>query len=203
MQLGMMRRNPSPVRTSPQLRERRLQGARKMRDASHRVDPSAPSGFKLFGFGKKKKDAEAEAASKAAVAAPVSTYAPGNGVVEEEVIEGEEFDATPHGRRHKADDHDTDDYEEQTLPSNMRTGDLGEMLQEAHLDHRIQMNFDEKGVEEDECGRGRRSHNGNAARAGPRRPRPRSTWTAWPRGTEQSTRTIAPLGTNDRPADHF
>ena len=39
-------------------------------DASHRVDPSAPSGFKLFGFGKKKKDAEAEAASKAAVAAP-------------------------------------------------------------------------------------------------------------------------------------
>ncbi len=120
-------------------------------DASHRVDPSAPSGFKLFGFGKKKKDAEAEAASKAAVAAPVSTYAPGNGVVEEELIEGEEFDAAPHGRRHKADDHDTDDYEEQTLPSNMRTGDLGEMLQEAHLDHRIQMNFDEKGVEEDEA----------------------------------------------------
>jgi Rne/Rng family ribonuclease len=120
-------------------------------DASHRVDPSAPSGFKLFGFGKKKKDAEAEAVSKTAVAAaPVSTYAPGNGVVEEELIEGEEFDAAPHGRRHKADEHDTDDYEEQTLPSNMRTGDLGEMLQEAHLDHRIQMNFDEKGVEEDE-----------------------------------------------------
>jgi ribonuclease G len=120
-------------------------------DASHRVDPSAPSGFKLFGFGKKKKDAEAEAESKTAVAAaPVSTYAPGNGVVEEELIEGEEFDATAHARRHKADDHDTDDYEEQTLPSNMRTGDLGEMLQEAHLDHRIQMNFDEKGVEEAE-----------------------------------------------------
>ncbi len=120
-------------------------------DAVHRVDPSAPSGFKLFGFGKKKKDPEAEAGSKTAVAAaPVSTYAPGNGVVEEELIEGEEFDAAPHGRRHKADEHDTDDYEEQTLPSNMRTGDLGEMLQEAHLDHRIQMNFDEKGVEEDE-----------------------------------------------------
>ncbi len=123
-------------------------------DASHRVDPSAPSGFKLFGFGKKKKDAEAEAASKTAVAAPASTYAPGNGVVEEEVIEGEEFDAAPHGRRHKADDHDTDDYEEQTLPSNMRTGDLGEMLQEAHLDHRIQLNFDEKGVEEDDAEEG-------------------------------------------------
>jgi ribonuclease G len=117
--------------------------------ASHRVDPSAPSGFKLFGFGKKKKEAEAEAASKTAVAAaPVSTYAPGNGVVEEEVIEGEEFDAAPHARRHKPEMHDADDYEEETLPSNMRTGDLGEMLQEAHLDHRIQMNFDEKGVEE-------------------------------------------------------
>jgi ribonuclease G len=124
-------------------------------DASHRVDPSAPSGFKLFGFGKKKKDAEAEAASKTAVAAaPVSTYAPGNGVVEEEVIEGEEFDATPHARRHKPEAHDGDDYEEETLPSNMRTGDLGEMLQEAHLDHRIQMNFDEKGVEEDEADEG-------------------------------------------------
>jgi Rne/Rng family ribonuclease len=120
-------------------------------DASHRVDPSAPSGFKLFGFGKKKKDSEAEAGSKTAVAAaPVSTYAPGNGVVEEELIEGEEFDAAPHARRHKPEVHDADDYEEETLPSNMRTGDLGEMLQEAHLDHRIQMNFDEKGVEEDE-----------------------------------------------------
>jgi ribonuclease E len=120
-------------------------------DASHRVDPSAPSGFKLFGFGKKKKDAEAEAASKAAVAdAPVSTYAPGNGVVEEELIDGEEFDAAPHARRHKPEVHDADDYEEETLPSNMRTGDLGEMLQEAHLDHRIQMNFDDKGVEEAE-----------------------------------------------------
>ncbi|MGD0156241.1 MAG: Rne/Rng family ribonuclease [Terracidiphilus sp.] len=118
-------------------------------DASHRVDPSAPSGFKLFGFGKKKKDEEA--AGKTTAAAPVSTYAPGNGIVEEEVIEGEEFEAAPHARRHKPEVHDLDDYEEQTLPSHMRTGDLGEMLQEAHLDHRIQMNFDEKNVEEAEA----------------------------------------------------
>jgi len=118
-------------------------------DASHRIDPSSPSGFKLFGFGKKKKDADAETA-KPAAAAPVSTYAPGNGVVEEEMIEGEELEATPHGRRHKPEVHDTDDYEEETIPSHLRTGDLGEMLQEAHLDHRIQKNFDEGGVEEDE-----------------------------------------------------
>jgi hypothetical protein len=32
-------------------------------DASHRIDPSAPSGFKLFGFGKKKKDSETAAAN--------------------------------------------------------------------------------------------------------------------------------------------
>ena len=118
-------------------------------DASHRIDPSSPSGFKLFGFGKKKKDAEAEAA-KAAPSAPASSYAPGKGLVEEEVIEGEELEATPHARRHKPEMHDTDDYEEETIPSHLRTGDLGEMLQEAHLDHRIQKNFDEGGVEEDE-----------------------------------------------------
>ncbi len=119
-------------------------------DASHRIDPSAPSGFKFFGFGKKKKDSEpASSATKTSAAIPASTYAPGKGVVEEEVIEGEEFDSAPHARRHKPDVHDTDDYEEQTLPSHLRTGELGEMFQEAHLDHRIQKSFDEKGVEED------------------------------------------------------
>ncbi|MGO8757981.1 MAG: Rne/Rng family ribonuclease, partial [Terracidiphilus sp.] len=114
--------------------------------ASHRIDPSAPTGFRLFGFGKKKKEEEA----KAAAGAPVSTYAPGKGLVEEELIEGEEFEATPHARRHKPEVHDFDDYEEQTLPSHLRTADLGEMLQEAHLDHRIQLNFDEKAGEEDD-----------------------------------------------------
>ncbi len=121
-------------------------------DASHRIDPSAPSGFKLFGFGKKKKGSETSSgASSTATATPASTYAPGNGVVEEEVIEGEEFDSAPHARRHKPEVHDADDYEEETLPSHLRTGDLGEMFQEAHLDHRIQMNFDEKNVEEAEA----------------------------------------------------
>jgi len=118
--------------------------------ASHRVDPSAPTGFRLFGFGsKKKKDGESAAEPPTAVAtAPVSSYAPGAGHVEEEVIEGEEFDA-PRAHRHKPEAHDLDDYEEETLPSHLRTPELGEMLQEAHLDHRIQMNFDEKGVEEE------------------------------------------------------
>ncbi len=62
--------------------------------ATHRVDPSAPTGFRLFGFGKK-KDVDAEEISKpVATAPPTSTYAPGQGHVEEEVIEGEEFDST-------------------------------------------------------------------------------------------------------------
>jgi ribonuclease G len=119
-------------------------------DASHRVDPLPPSTFRLFGLGgKKKKDDEPASTAKAESASvtSVSAYAPGAGLIEEEVIEGEEYE-TPHHHHAKTDEHDLDDYEEETLPPQMRTGDLGEMLQEAHLDHRIQLNFDEKNGEE-------------------------------------------------------
>jgi ribonuclease G len=77
-----------------------------------------------------------------------SAYAPGSGLIEEEVIEEEEFDAPRH-HQSKTDDHDLEDYEEETLPAQLRTGDLGELLQEAHLDHKIQLNFDDKSVEEE------------------------------------------------------
>jgi ribonuclease G len=123
-------------------------GADSDAEASHRIDPAAPKGFRLFGFGKKKDEA-AEAKPASATVPTISSYAPGAGLIEEEVIEGEEFDAVPHHRRHKADEPDLDDYEEQTLPTQIRTGELGEMLQEAHLDHRIQLNFDEKSVEDE------------------------------------------------------
>ncbi len=109
--------------------------------ASHRVDPLPPSTFRLFGFGK--KDKENAPAPKEAKVSSVSAYAPGAGLIEEEVIEGEELESVPH-RRHRADSHDLDDYEEETLATGVRSGELGEMLQEAHLDHRIQLNFDEK-----------------------------------------------------------
>ena len=122
--------------------------------ASHNIDPAAPSGFRLFDLlgGKKKKEEEA---AKAAAAPVKSSYAPGVGTIEEEVIEGEEYDGALHARRHKPEEHDLDIYEEETLPAQARTGDLGELLQEAHLDHRIQRNFDEKdgdeeGIDEDE-----------------------------------------------------
>jgi ribonuclease G len=121
--------------------------------ASHHVDPAAPTGFRLpFGLGKKKKDEEEAAAPapKSASVPSVSAYAPGSGLIEEEVIEEEEFDAPRH-HHGKAEEHDLDDFEEETLPPQLRTGDLGEMLQEAHLDHRIQLNFDDKnGEDEDE-----------------------------------------------------
>jgi len=123
--------------------------------ASHHVDPSSPTGFRLFGLGSKKKAEEPapappppEPAPRQVMVAAVSAYAPGAGHIEEEVIEEEEFDA-PHHHHAKADEHDLEDYEEETLPVQLRTGDLGEMLQEAHLDHKIQLNFDDKNVEDE------------------------------------------------------
>jgi Rne/Rng family ribonuclease len=121
--------------------------------ASHNVGPAAPTGFRLFGLGGKKKKDEEEAAkpaAKPASVASVSAYAPGSGLIEEELIEEEEFDAPHHHHHGKAEDHDLDDFEEETLPPQMRTGDLGELLQEAHLDHRIQLNFDGKTDEDEE-----------------------------------------------------
>ena len=124
--------------------------------ASHHVDPLPPSTFRLFGLGGKKKKPEEPVAEpvekpRPASVTSVSTFAPGTGLVEEELIEGEEIDV-PHHHHHKPEEHDLDEYEEETLQTQIRSGELGEMLQEAHLDHRIQMNFDEKNGEEEEEG---------------------------------------------------
>ena len=112
--------------------------------ASHNVDPLPPAEFRLFGFGKKKSSEKD--AKKAAKNISSSTYAPGKGLLEEETIEEEEYIAPrrPH-RPGKTEGRDLDDFEEET--THLRSGDLGEMFQEAHLDHRIQLNFDEKGDE--------------------------------------------------------
>ena len=132
--------------------------------ASHHVDPLPPSSFRLFGFGGKgKKDGEHEAPEQPAApshaeepkaAAPVSAFSPGNGVVEEEVIEGEELDTPLHRHAHRHDEHDLDEYEEETLQAQIRSGALGEMLQEAHLDHRIQLDLDDKAGAEDDADEG-------------------------------------------------
>ena len=117
-------------------------------EASHRVDPASPTGFRLLVLARRRKT-EDEAKPASGTVPVISSYAPGTGLIEEEVIEGEEFETVPHHRRHKTHEHDLDEYEEETLPTQIRSGDLGEMLQEAHLDHRIQLNFDEKNGEEE------------------------------------------------------
>ena len=123
-------------------------------DASHHVDPLPPSGFRLFGLGGKKKKTDESAPEPPkeeehpAVAA-AAAFAPGKGLVEEEVIEEAEFDAPRH-HHHKAEEHEFEDFEvEEKLQTQIRSGELGEMLQEAHLDHRIQLNFDDKNGEEE------------------------------------------------------
>ncbi len=115
--------------------------------ASHRIDPVPPTGFRLFGLGGKKK--KEEPAPEPEASAPVlraSSYAPGSGLVEEEEIEGGEMDALPH--RHKSADHDLEDYEEETLATQMRNGNLGELLEEAQLNHRIRLDAEGRGESE-------------------------------------------------------
>ncbi len=114
--------------------------------ASHHVDPLPPSTFRLFGLGGKKKKDEPSSGDPAqapnAQSSSVSAFAPGAGLVEEETIEGGEFDTPGHSLRQRPHEHDLDEYEEETLQTQIRSGAIGEMLQEAHLDHRIDINLD-------------------------------------------------------------
>jgi ribonuclease G len=129
----------------------------KDRSASHHVDPLPPSEFRLSSFfgGKKKSDEpppppdSVRTEPEPTTVKSVSAFAPGAGLVEEEVIEGEEFEAPRHHHHSaKTEEHDLDEYEEEEkLHTQIRSGELGEMLQEAHLDHRIQLNFDDKAGE--------------------------------------------------------
>lgn len=110
--------------------------------ASHNVDPLPPSSFRLKDlFGGRKKDEAPEPVVHAPApktVTSVSAYAPGEGLVEEEVIEEEEYEFTPL-KAHHGDDHDLEELEEETLQQQIRSGALGEMLQEAQLDRRIQL----------------------------------------------------------------
>ncbi|MFC5863882.1 Rne/Rng family ribonuclease [Acidicapsa dinghuensis] len=138
--------------------------------ASHNVDPLPPSEFRfsdLFGGRKKSDEPEyghepmaEQPAPKPAVAVSVSAYAPGDGLVEEEVIEEEEYEFSPL-KAHHGDEHDLDELEEETLQQQIRSGALGEMLEEAQLDHRLQV----ESVEEEEGEEGE-----EAAVAAPSRP---------------------------------
>ena len=164
--------------------------------AGHHVDPLPPTGFRLFGLGGKKKKEEdeppaAKPAVKPASVASVSGYAPGSVLIEEDFIEEEEFSAPRPHRRSKGKDQGRNDLEEETLPAQARSGELGEMLQEAQLNHRLDLDEDGSNNEDDEeedepvadgqqpaagegqtqprrdrAGRGRRGHGGQPSQQG-------------------------------------
>jgi len=105
--------------------------------ASHHVDPSPSTGFRLFGLGgKKKKEEEASAKVEAA---------PSSAPAEEDFIEEEEFAAPKHQRRGKAEASALKDFEDDAHPSRARAGDAGSKMQEAT---RIQL--EEGGFDDDE-----------------------------------------------------
>ncbi|WP_058186059.1 Rne/Rng family ribonuclease [Terracidiphilus gabretensis] len=113
------------------------------RSASHHVDPTTPSEFRLFGLGGKKKKDETHEAEPvpAAVATPrpttvasVSAFAPGNGLIEEEMVDGEESAASHHLHRHT--EQDLDEYEE-TEQLSAHSGELAAAFKEARAGHSL------------------------------------------------------------------
>ena len=131
--------------------------------ASHRVDPAAPSEFRVSSVAEEgapvaaddletitqeiREQApidehsaaetvdyadEAAAPQVAEVADQLFGFAPGSGVLEEEVIEEEEYDFEPIHRH--AEEHDSEDLEEETLD---HSGELSEMVRDSHLDQRL------------------------------------------------------------------
>ena len=92
---------------------------------------------------------EAGAPQVAEVADQLFGFAPGSGVLEEEVIEEEEYDFEPIHRH--ADEHDSEDLEEETLD---HAGELGEMVRDSHLEQRLHSGpaLDEAEEEESEGG---------------------------------------------------
>ena len=128
------------------------------RSASHNIDPLPPSEFRLFGLGgKKKKDSEPEFApepeQRAEVAATtvraVSAYAPGNGLVEEEVIdeaEGETEIGAPRKHAHHTEG-DLEEYEE-TEQLRAHAGELMTAFKDARLGNSL--DIDEVADEEED-----------------------------------------------------
>jgi Rne/Rng family ribonuclease len=108
--------------------------------ASHNVDPLPPTGFRLFGLGGKKKKDEEEAPA-AAKPAP-----------EEDFIEEEAFSAPRPTRPGKSRDRNQNGAGSDKAPGH--NGELGELLHEAKISHRIEIdeegNIDEGVFEEED-----------------------------------------------------
>jgi ribonuclease G len=107
-------------------------------EATHHVDPSPSTGFRLFGLGKKKKEEEAKAASPKAASG------------DDDLIEEEELVA-PRPRRHgKAESSAVQEIEEEALPARPRSGDAGSMMHEASRIQLEEGGFDEEDEDEEE-----------------------------------------------------
>jgi len=112
--------------------------------ASHRVDTAAPSEFRVSSVVEEEERAPAaeeltpfEASEHDEQATEVADqlfgFAPGAGILEEEVIDEDEYDFEPihaHG-----DEHDSEDLEEETLEQSGQQ--LGDIVREEHLDQRL------------------------------------------------------------------
>jgi Rne/Rng family ribonuclease len=136
------------------------------RSASHHVEPMPPSEFRLFGLGgKKKKDeasdapsdssssqgwepAPAPAAAVPATVTSVSAFAPGDGLVEEEVV-GEEELAVPRQHLHSHTEPDFDEYEE-TEQLSAHSGELAAAFKEARAGHSLAEESTVGGLVEDD-----------------------------------------------------
>jgi Rne/Rng family ribonuclease len=128
----------------------------EIRSATHHVDPLPPQEFRLFGIGGKKKKDEAPEPVPASASAPVQTtvasvsaFAPGSGIVEEEMVEGEEL-AAPRHHLHQHAEGDLDEYEE-TEQLRAHSGELAAAFKEARLGATMNsdLDLDEAAAEEE------------------------------------------------------
>jgi ribonuclease G len=129
--------------------------------ASHRVDTAAPSEFRVSSIAEVEEVGEQAPAIEdqtpfeapehdeqaTEVADQLFGFAPGAGILEEEVIDEEEYDFEPlHAH---SDEHDSEDLEEETLE---QTGQqLGDIVRDEHLDQRLANNSSVSEVEEAEA----------------------------------------------------
>jgi ribonuclease G len=139
--------------------------------ASHRVDTAAPSEFRVSSV--VEEDAGAHAVEEQSpfevpehdeqateVADQLFGFAPGAGILEEEVIDEDEYDFEPI-HAHGGDEHDSEDLEEETLE---RSGqELGDMVRDEHLDQRLSNGT---GIAEAEEAEGEEDFEINEAEAG-------------------------------------
>ncbi|MFZ0662577.1 MAG: Rne/Rng family ribonuclease, partial [Acidobacteriaceae bacterium] len=134
--------------------------------ASHRVDAAAPSEFRTPSVAE--PEAEEEASDQAQklendapeepehdeqateVADQLFGFAPGTGILEEEIIDEDEYDFEPiHAEGEEQ--HDSEDLEEETLE---RSGELGDVVRDEHIDDRLATDTSISEAEEAEADEG-------------------------------------------------